>query len=216
MVSPCLNSDFGTELQHETIKLRGLFEIDGMSCASHFRQPRMWDIALEHFHESWWGDDVMLTHNQQRGSLQGADLFSCWSRHCRLLAWRIESANLLIEKSRGRLLLWEVRRIRAGRRICPGQGGFTFGTQLRHAGIAKASRGVGQHQRWHALWIGEREPQAGASSHRLGYQRGAPYLEVIEQAFEILHKGLTARAIQDIEGLSKAPMIEADAAILPC
>jgi hypothetical protein len=49
----------------------------------------------------------------------------------------------------------------------------------------------------------------------LGYQRGALYFEVIEQALEILHKGLATRAIRDIEGLSKAPMIEADAAILP-
>src|SRR5215510_8606837 len=215
MVSPCLNSDVGKELQHETIKLRGLFEIDGMSCAGHFRQPRMRDIALEHFHESWWGDDVVLAHNQQRGSLQGADLLGGWPRHCRLLAGWIERANLLIEKGRSRLLLRKVTCIRAGRRICSGQGGFTFGTQLRHAGIAKASRGVSQHQRWHALWIGEREPQAGASTHRLGYQRGALYLEVIEQTFEVLHKGLAARTIRDIERLSKAPMIEADAAILP-
>jgi hypothetical protein len=49
----------------------------------------------------------------------------------------------------------------------------------------------------------------------LGYQRGTLYLEVIEQAFEVLHKGLAARTMRDIEGLSKAPMIEADAAILP-
>src|SRR5262249_32406824 len=37
----------------------------------------------------------------------------------------------------------------------------------------------------------------------------------IKQAFEILHKGLATRAMRDLEGLSKAPMIEADAAILP-
>ena len=30
-------SHFGKELQYEAIKLRGLFEIDGMSCAGHFR-----------------------------------------------------------------------------------------------------------------------------------------------------------------------------------
>jgi hypothetical protein len=48
----------------------------------------------------------------------------------------------------------------------------------------------------------------------LGYQRGTFYLEGIEQAFEILHKSLAARAMRHIEGLSKAPMIEADAAIL--
>ena len=32
-----LYSYFGKELQYEAIKLRGLFEIDGMSCAGHFR-----------------------------------------------------------------------------------------------------------------------------------------------------------------------------------
>jgi hypothetical protein len=48
----------------------------------------------------------------------------------------------------------------------------------------------------------------------LGYQRGALYFEVIEQAFEVLHKGLATRTIRAIEGLAKAPMIEADAAIL--
>src|SRR4029450_1558324 len=175
----------------------------------------MRDIALEHFHESGWGDNVVLAHDQQRGSLQGANLLGGRPRNCCLLARRVERTNLLIEKGWGRLLLWEVTRIRAGERIRPGQGGFTFGAQLRHARIAKASRGVSHHQRRHALRIGEREPQAGASPHRLGYQRGALYLEVIEQAFEVLHKGLTARAIRGIKGLSKAPMIEADAAILP-
>src|SRR5262245_13549424 len=175
----------------------------------------MWDVALEHFHESGRGDDVVLAHDQQCGSPQGVDLLGGRPRGCHLLARRIEGTNLLIEKRLGRLLLWEVTRIRAGRRIRPGQGGFTFGTQLRHARIAKASRGVSHHQRWHALRIGEREPQAGAAPHRLGYQRGALYLEVIEQAFEILHKGLAARAMRGIKGLSKAPMIEADAAILP-
>src|SRR6516165_7118242 len=108
MVSPCLDSDFGKELQHETIKLYSLFEIDGMSGAGHFRQPRVRDIALEHFHESWWGDDVVLAHNQQCGSLQGVDLLGGRPRHCRLLAGWIECANLLVEKSRGRLLLREM------------------------------------------------------------------------------------------------------------
>src|SRR5215510_3412959 len=175
----------------------------------------MWDVALEHFHESGRGDDVVLAHDQQCGSPQGVDLLGGRPRGCHLLARRIEGTNLLIEKRLGRLLLWEMTRIRAGRRIRPSQGGFTFGTQLRHAAIAKASRGVSHHQRRHALRIGEREPQAGASPHRLGYQRGALYLEVIEQAFEILNKSLAARAIWGIEGLSKAAMIETDAAILP-
>src|SRR5262245_61238425 len=102
----------------------------------------MWDVALEHFHKSGRGDDIVLAHDQQRGSLQNANLLGCRPRDCRLLAWRIESTNLLIEKGRGWLLLQEVTRIRAGRRIRPSQGGFTFGAQLRHAGIAKASRSV--------------------------------------------------------------------------
>src|SRR5690348_12541135 len=112
-----LYSHFGKELLHEAIKLYGLFEIDGMSRAGHFRQPRMRDIALEHFHQSRRGDNVVLAHDQQRGSLQGTDLLGGRSRDCRLLAWRIESANLLIEKGLGWLLLRKVTRICARRWI---------------------------------------------------------------------------------------------------
>lgn len=121
-----LYAHFGKELQHEAIKLHGLFKIDGMTCAGHLCQPRMWDIALEHFHESGRGDNIVLAHNQQRGSLQAADLLGYRPRDCRLLAWRIERTNLLIEKGPGWLLLREVTRIRAGRRISPSQCGFTF------------------------------------------------------------------------------------------
>src|SRR5512145_2943926 len=117
MISPCLNSHFGKKLQHEAIKLRGLFEIDGMSRTGHFRQTSVRDIALEHFHESRRGDNVVLAHDEQRGSPQGADLFGGRPRHCRLLAWRIESTKLLIEKGRSGLLLRKVTRIRTRRRI---------------------------------------------------------------------------------------------------
>src|SRR5437879_4516585 len=39
---------------------------------------------------------------------------------------------------------------------------------------------------------------------------------MIEQAFEVIDKGLAARAMRCINGLAKTPMIKADAAILPC
>jgi hypothetical protein len=47
----------------------------------------------------------------------------------------------------------------------------------------------------------------------LGYQRDALNPQVIEQVFKIVDKSLAARAMWDIGGLSKTPMIEGDAAI---
>src|SRR5712691_13284658 len=152
-----------------------------MSCAGHLRQTRMRDMALEHFHDGWWRDDVVLTHDQERGHLQGTDLLGCWPRDRHLTAWRIEGANLLIEKSLCGLLLGEVPGIGAWRGIGLGQRGFTFGAQLRHTGITESARGVSHDQRLHTLWIGECEPQAGPSPHGLGYQRDALDPEMIEQ-----------------------------------
>src|SRR5262245_20925186 len=101
---------------------------------------RMWDIALEHFHNGWWGNDVVLTHNQQGGGPQGTDLLGGQSGDCHLVAWGIEGANLLIQESLCRLLLRKVPGIGAWRRVHPAQCSFTFGAQLRHAGVTKASR----------------------------------------------------------------------------
>src|SRR5262245_54159090 len=140
----------------------------------------MWDVTLEHFHQGWWCDDVVLAHDQERGHLQGAHLLGHWPRDRRLMAWRIEGTNLLIEKSLGRLLLGEVTGISARRGIGLRQGGLTFSAELRHTGITEPARGVSHDQSLHPLRIGEREPQAGPPAHRLGDQGDTIDPEMIE------------------------------------
>ena len=52
------------ELLHEAIELCRLLEVDRMPCTRHLCQTRMWDIALEHFHDRWRRNHVVLADDQ--------------------------------------------------------------------------------------------------------------------------------------------------------
>ena len=200
-----------------SLKPSGLLEVDRVAAARELAQLGAGDRLVQLADRGRRRQRVVAADDQQRRDREARQVaVGCRpSRHCARVrggVGRVEARDLAVEERVRRLALLELLTERAHdqRPLRQSDRGALLLQPLVELRPVNRGRGVGEHERAHALRVTHGVAERAAAAHRLRDERRALDAELVEQRLEVVDEARGALALR-VAGSAEAALVDRDA-----